>query len=275
MSYFPKGSDPFELSREYKHRAMRTRRPRRDASNPRRVFVSGQKRGVVGVIERGLRRRSAIESLIGHMKQQGHLGRCFLKSFAGDAATAILTAAGRNFRRILAWLKNPLRSALLVLLALTIAQPASFRLLNERLGRLPQPLADSFYLGRLDDTLSATGRYFINDSSRHATGLGLTATIGGENYLYLGHPLAVEKDRQPQVSGDFDHIGEKSVSAGDVRRAGNTGPLSHCCLRKQRGRTCQEESDANRNEIHAGEALHSPNSKMASDNSLHSNANSV
>jgi IS5 family transposase len=47
-----------------------------DAANPRRVFISGQKRGVLGAIERELRRRSAIEPVIGHMKTDGHLGRC-------------------------------------------------------------------------------------------------------------------------------------------------------------------------------------------------------
>jgi IS5 family transposase len=31
-------------------------------------------------------RRSAIEAVIGHMKAQGHLGRCYLKGRAGDAA---------------------------------------------------------------------------------------------------------------------------------------------------------------------------------------------
>src|SRR5262245_47625377 len=67
-----------------------------DAPNPRRVFISGQKRGVFGVIKRELRRRSAIEPLIGHMKEEGHLGRCFLKGHAGDAANAILTAVGHN-----------------------------------------------------------------------------------------------------------------------------------------------------------------------------------
>lgn len=39
------------------------------------------------------------------MKEQGHLDRCYLKGHAGDAANAILTAAGCNFRRILAWLR--------------------------------------------------------------------------------------------------------------------------------------------------------------------------
>jgi len=56
-------------------------------------------------IKRELRRRSAIEPVIGHMKAEGHLGRCYLKGNAGDAANAILTAVGYNFRRILAWLR--------------------------------------------------------------------------------------------------------------------------------------------------------------------------
>jgi IS5 family transposase len=42
-----------------------------NASNPHRVFISGQKRGVFGVIKRELRRRSAIEPVIGHMKSDG------------------------------------------------------------------------------------------------------------------------------------------------------------------------------------------------------------
>ncbi len=42
---------------------------------PWRVFRSGQKRGVFGIIKKELRRRSAIEAVIGHMKTDGHLGR--------------------------------------------------------------------------------------------------------------------------------------------------------------------------------------------------------
>ena len=87
-----------------------------DTANPRRVFISGQKRGVVGVIKRELRRRSAIEPVIGHMKIDGHLGRCHLKGREGDAANIILTAVGHNLRHVLAWLRALLR--LLILLAL-------------------------------------------------------------------------------------------------------------------------------------------------------------
>src|ERR1700686_3489059 len=93
-----------------------------DAQNPRRVFISGQKRGVFGVIKRELRRRSAIEPVIGHMKAEGHLGRCYLKGRAGDAANAILAAVGYNFRRILAWLRALLRLFLIAVLRLAISR---------------------------------------------------------------------------------------------------------------------------------------------------------
>jgi IS5 family transposase len=90
-----------EIERAYVDKGYRGH----DAQNPRRVFISGQKRGVFGVIKRELKRRAAIEPVIGHMKAEGHLGRCYLKGRNGDAANAILTAVGYNFRRILAWLR--------------------------------------------------------------------------------------------------------------------------------------------------------------------------
>jgi IS5 family transposase len=92
-------------------------------ADPRRVFISGQKRGVFGIIKRELRRRSAIEAVIGHMKTDGHLGRCYLKGRQGDAANAILTAAGYNLRLILAWLKLLIRLILSALLKHRVSQP--------------------------------------------------------------------------------------------------------------------------------------------------------
>ena len=93
------------------------------------VFISGQKRGVHGAIKRELRRRSAIEPVIGHAKSDGHLGRCYLKGREGDAANAILCAMGHNFRLILAWLRLLLRLILAALLGALVdrsaAQPAS------------------------------------------------------------------------------------------------------------------------------------------------------
>jgi len=43
-----------------------------------------------------IRRRSGIEPVIGHIKTDGHLGRCYLKGRAGNAANAVLSAAGYN-----------------------------------------------------------------------------------------------------------------------------------------------------------------------------------
>jgi IS5 family transposase len=50
------------------------------------------------------------------MKNEGHLGRCYLKGRNGDAANAILTAVGYNFRLVLAWLRMLLRLILTALL---------------------------------------------------------------------------------------------------------------------------------------------------------------
>ena len=40
-----------------------------------RVFITRQRRGLTPTIKRELRRRSAIEPMIGHMKADGRLGR--------------------------------------------------------------------------------------------------------------------------------------------------------------------------------------------------------
>ena len=72
-----------------------------------------------GRIKRELRRRSAIEAVIGHMKAEGHLGRCYLKGRAGNAANAILSAVGYNLR-----LRMILRVVLLALVGTLVIQPA-------------------------------------------------------------------------------------------------------------------------------------------------------
>jgi len=52
---------------------------------------------LTGIIKRELRRRSAIEAVIGHMTTDGQLGRCYLKSREGAAAAnVILSAVGHN-----------------------------------------------------------------------------------------------------------------------------------------------------------------------------------
>ena len=69
-----------------------------------RVFTSGQKRRMTDAIKRTMRRRAAVEPVIGHMKRDHRMDRNFLAHAAGDAINAVLAAVGNNFRRILNWL---------------------------------------------------------------------------------------------------------------------------------------------------------------------------
>jgi len=108
-----------EIERVYVDKGYRGHR----APKPLRVFISGQKRGVHGVIKRELRRRSAIEAVIGHMKTDGHLSRNFLKGRDGDHANAVLTAVGYNLRLVLAWLRLLLRLILAALYATFAPRP--------------------------------------------------------------------------------------------------------------------------------------------------------
>jgi len=82
-----------------------------------RVYIAGQKRRVTEAIKRELRRRSAIEPVIGHAKAEHGMGRNFLKGVHGDAANAVLAAAGYNFRRLLAWLAAIWRALVSAVLA--------------------------------------------------------------------------------------------------------------------------------------------------------------
>src|ERR1700724_2538269 len=54
-------------------------------------------------IKRELRRRCAIEPVIGHAKSEGLLERNHLAGARGDAINAILVGAGHNIRLLLAW----------------------------------------------------------------------------------------------------------------------------------------------------------------------------
>jgi IS5 family transposase len=70
-----------------------------------RVLISGARRGLTPKLVADLRRRSAIEAEIGHMKTDGRLPRYPLKGTIGDALFAVLCACGHNIRKILAHLK--------------------------------------------------------------------------------------------------------------------------------------------------------------------------
>ena len=79
-----------------------------------RVLISGSRRGLTPPLKALLRRRSAIEPEIGHMKTDGRLARCPLKGTRGDAIFAVLCGSGHSIRKIL----NHLRKLFAVLLAI-------------------------------------------------------------------------------------------------------------------------------------------------------------
>lgn len=56
-------------------------------------------------VKRELRRRAAIEPVIGHTKTDGLLERNHLAGARGDAVNAVLVGAGHNIRLLLAWLR--------------------------------------------------------------------------------------------------------------------------------------------------------------------------
>ena len=76
------------------------------------VLISGARRGLTPRLKRLLRRRSAIEPEIGHMKTDGRLARCALKGTLGDALFAVLCGCGHNIRKILAHLRALLTALL-------------------------------------------------------------------------------------------------------------------------------------------------------------------
>ena len=80
-----------------------------------KVYTSKQKRGVTPQIQREMRRRAAIEPVIGHIKHEHRMERNYLAHRHGDANNAVLAAAGYNFSLLIRWLRFLLRfvSALL------------------------------------------------------------------------------------------------------------------------------------------------------------------
>ncbi len=82
-----------------------------------KVYTSGQRRGVTDAIKRELRRRSAVEPVIGYAKTDHRMDRNHLAGTDGDAANTVLAAAGYNFRRLIEWLRLLLRLFLAALAA--------------------------------------------------------------------------------------------------------------------------------------------------------------
>jgi IS5 family transposase len=75
-----------------------------------RVWISGQVRRVTKPIRREMKRRAAVEPVIGHTKAEHRMGRNYLKGRDGDRINAVLAAAGYNFGLLLRWLARLLRA---------------------------------------------------------------------------------------------------------------------------------------------------------------------
>ncbi|UUM20812.1 IS5 family transposase [Mycoavidus sp. SF9855] len=91
-----------------------------------KIYHSGMRRGITRTLSAIIKRRSAIEPTIGHMKADGKLGRNWLKGALGDAMHAVLCGAGHNLRMILRKLRLFYVFLLSVLFCHTFAVGLSF-----------------------------------------------------------------------------------------------------------------------------------------------------
>jgi len=93
-------------------------------SGKAKVYIA-HTRGITSpTIKRELRRRNAIEPIIGHAKSDGLLERNQLDGASGDAINAILVAAGHNLRLLVAWLTALLRALITALFPPMMPTPA-------------------------------------------------------------------------------------------------------------------------------------------------------
>jgi len=53
-----------------------------------------------------MKRRSAVEPVIGHLKEEHRMGRDYLAHRHGDLNNAVLDGAGSNFRRLIRFRSN-------------------------------------------------------------------------------------------------------------------------------------------------------------------------
>ena len=87
-----------------------------------KVWISGQVRRVTKAIRREMRRRAAVEPVIGHLKDDHRMRRNHLKGRDGDRINAVLAAAGYNFSLLRRWFAELLR-VLLWILCRRLSQP--------------------------------------------------------------------------------------------------------------------------------------------------------
>lgn len=96
------------------------------ATHKFKVYTTGQKRLMTPSIKRVMKRRAAVEPVIGHVKNEHRMDRNFLAGRQGDAINAVLAAVGYNLSQLLRCLRFLLRQILKMLVARQFRK-ASFR----------------------------------------------------------------------------------------------------------------------------------------------------
>jgi IS5 family transposase len=94
---------------------------------PAEVIHRGRFKTMAAQQRRWLRRRQAIEPVIGHLKSDHRMDRCWLKGAEGDAIHAVLCAAGFNLRWLLRAVGRMALLAIFLLLQWMVAVAACAR----------------------------------------------------------------------------------------------------------------------------------------------------
>ena len=72
------------------------------------VHIAGTKRRLSRSLRKWIKRRCAIEPIIGHLKSDGRMDRNYLKGKIGDKINALLCGSGANIRKLIAAFLCPL-----------------------------------------------------------------------------------------------------------------------------------------------------------------------
>ncbi len=128
-----------------------------------RVWITGQARRVTAPIRREMKRRAAVEPVIGHVKAEHRMGHNYLKGRDGDRINAVLAAAGYNFSLLLRWLKRLLCALIRALLTAPQRCPNHLRQPTIRSSRSTINAASTArnHLGTVGDIKSESGHYGI------------------------------------------------------------------------------------------------------------------
>lgn len=64
------------------------------------IYIAGHKRGIAPTLKIKLKRRSAIEPVIGHLKSDHRMGTNYLLGLSRDKINAICAAIGFNLKKL-------------------------------------------------------------------------------------------------------------------------------------------------------------------------------